>query len=747
MKRRYNSTQKIVVRNKIEDLYTELINSAVFFPQISKKEQDKIQPEMFHSNLPNISDIINSKKKVIPDNEKSTLINLTDYARQLENLLRLKNKEIERLSFLNNFLSISAQKKDELLEAERKELTRVKDELSKLEAQFKDRIPSKKEVKSQKSTLIIQQKDYGVGTPRLQAKESNSLDSFQKAVQSKLQNELVQPNEEQQQNINMQQNLKQKSNSKISQQAPTIQTIAAPTQPPQQQNILPQAINNQNLQVYNPNNARKSNRSSISELSATSFLPMNSYLAGDNQTDTLKTPTIINLNLNDDHAIEAYNTNENISYLHKLVKDEAKFIEYITKAPKLTLGVIYERIRKALQDSKVFFLLLIRLKKIIRASFEMTKSLVLNDALETIIDETCICLECDRCTVYVVDEKKNELWSKMAKGTKNVIRMPINQGIAGFVATTKQTLNILNAYADERFNKDFDKKMNYKSRTILCVPIIDEHGRVLGTIQCINKLNGHFTKDDEALLMVIADFSRIVLKNAINYDEQNLAHSKLRNIVNLGIYQNSQKDLKSIIYSSESKLKDIMHIDDARIIINNMDGTMWYINEDNQQITLKADQGIAGLVFKQKETINCFNCYHHKQFSPEVDIITQMPTLCIPVTHPKSKEALAVLEVVNIKGISNMYESAHPKVQHLDQEVLHYFIKQLASVLISRFEWFEGFQFEKGEHQDIIDDPKSSYNLKYEQDGIVIENKEQEQEEEDQDKVNEEGNGELDQQN
>ncbi|KAL4460472.1 hypothetical protein ABPG74_000223 [Tetrahymena malaccensis] len=739
MQRKYNSTQKIVVNNKIEDLYTELINSAVFFPQISKKEQDKIQPEMFHSNLPNISDIINSKKKVIPDNVKSTLINLTDYARQLENLLRLKNKEIERLSFLNNFLSISAQKKDELLEAERKELNRVKDELSKLEAQFKDRIPNKKEAKSQKNTIVIQQKDYGVGTPRLQAKESNQLEGFQKAVQSKLQNEILQANEEQYQNM-QQQNTKQKLNSKIAQQAPVIQTIAAPTQPPQQQNVPSQALNNQNLQVYNPNLARKSNRSSISELSATSFLPMNSYLAGDNQTDTLKTPTIINLNLNDDDALEAYNTNENISYLHKLVKDEAKFIEYISKAPKLTLGVIYERIRKALQDSKVFFLLLIRLKKIIRASFEMTKSLVLNDALETIVDETCICLECDRCTVYVVDEKKNELWSKMAKGTKNVIRMPINQGIAGFVATTKQTLNILNAYADERFNKDFDKKMNYKSRTILCVPIIDEHGRVLGAIQCINKLNGHFTKDDEALLMVIADFSRIVLKNAINYDEQNLAHSKLRSIVNLGIYQNSQKDLKSIVYSSESKLKDIMHIDDARIIINNMDGTMWYINEDNQQITLKIDQGIAGLVFKQKETINCFNCYHHKQFSPEVDIITQMPTLCIPVTHPKSKEALAVLEVVNIKGISSMHESAHPKIQHLDQEVLHYFVKQLASVLISRLEWFEGFQFEKGENQDILDDPKSSYNLKCEQDRDQIENKE------DEDQVNEEENGVLDQQ-
>lgn len=45
-------------------------------------------------------------------------------------------------------------------------------------------------------------------------------------------------------------------------------------------------------------------------------------------------------------------------------------------------------------------------------------------------------MECDRCTVFVLDESKNELWSKVAKGTKSVIRMPANQGIAGKIISS-----------------------------------------------------------------------------------------------------------------------------------------------------------------------------------------------------------------------------------------------------------------------------------------------------------------------
>lgn len=63
-----------------------------------------------------------------------------------------------------------------------------------------------------------------------------------------------------------------------------------------------------------------------------------------------------------------------------------------------------------------------------------------------------ICLECDRATCFIVDNQKNELWSKVAKGASNTIRMPMNKGIAGHVATSRELLNIQNAYLDQRFN-------------------------------------------------------------------------------------------------------------------------------------------------------------------------------------------------------------------------------------------------------------------------------------------------------
>jgi GAF domain-containing protein len=71
---------------------------------------------------------------------------------------------------------------------------------------------------------------------------------------------------------------------------------------------------------------------------------------------------------------------------------------------------------------------------------------------------------------------------------------------------------------DNRFSSEFDQRTNYKTRTVLACPIL-ERGRCIGVLQCVNKLSGHFTKDDEALLEILAEFSRTVLTNAMDHDE------------------------------------------------------------------------------------------------------------------------------------------------------------------------------------------------------------------------------------
>lgn len=61
----------------------------------------------------------------------------------------------------------------------------------------------------------------------------------------------------------------------------------------------------------------------------------------------------------------------------------------------------------------------------------MTKSTIIDDALETIVQQIILCLQCDRATCFVADHTNNELWSKVAKGVSGVIKFPITVGLAG----------------------------------------------------------------------------------------------------------------------------------------------------------------------------------------------------------------------------------------------------------------------------------------------------------------------------
>jgi transcriptional regulator with GAF, ATPase, and Fis domain len=171
--------------------------------------------------------------------------------------------------------------------------------------------------------------------------------------------------------------------------------------------------------------------------------------------------------------LNLYSEIESLAFLESFLKDEDIFVEAIQSLDVSGLISLYDAIKNLRADHKSLFHLVFRLKKIIQAANHMTQSLALHEALERIVDETCECLDCDRASVFIVDYSKDELWSKVAKGTAS-LRIPRNKGVVGHVANSGETLNILNAYQDERFNKEIDIQTNYKTNTLLCVPILDE---------------------------------------------------------------------------------------------------------------------------------------------------------------------------------------------------------------------------------------------------------------------------------
>lgn len=160
-----------------------------------------------------------------------------------------------------------------------------------------------------------------------------------------------------------------------------------------------------------------------------------------------------------------------------------------------------------------------RLTVLFNITRNISTELKLDKLLLIIMDEVKKALNADRCTVFLLDREKKELWSKVAHGERE-IRFPSHLGIAGYVVTTGEVLNIPDAYADTRFNKEIDKKTGYLTKNMLTFPMQNKLGNIIGVFQVLNKYDGSFTKDDEQLLDAISAISTTQLENAQLYEEQ-----------------------------------------------------------------------------------------------------------------------------------------------------------------------------------------------------------------------------------
>jgi sigma-B regulation protein RsbU (phosphoserine phosphatase) len=160
-------------------------------------------------------------------------------------------------------------------------------------------------------------------------------------------------------------------------------------------------------------------------------------------------------------------------------------------------------------------------EQLIEATKSLNSTLDLDKLLDIILDTALGIVEGDRGTVYLIDEKKEELWSRVLRGEEHVnIELPIGKGIAGYVAATGDTLNIDDAYLDPRFNPEVDKITGYRTKTILCMPMNNKEGKIIGVFQLLNKQRGIFTGEDEAIIAALSVHAALAIENARLYEEE-----------------------------------------------------------------------------------------------------------------------------------------------------------------------------------------------------------------------------------
>ncbi|KTD05503.1 guanylate cyclase [Legionella gratiana] len=144
----------------------------------------------------------------------------------------------------------------------------------------------------------------------------------------------------------------------------------------------------------------------------------------------------------------------------------------------------------------------------------------LSALLEKIIDTITLALDAERATLFINDDKTNELYTEASIGlNKMEIRFPNHLGIAGSTFTTGKIINIPHAYVDLRFNPSFDKKTGFFTRSILSAPVRNKSGKIIGVTQVLNKKHGEFTTDDEYQLIAINSQISIAIENAKLFEE------------------------------------------------------------------------------------------------------------------------------------------------------------------------------------------------------------------------------------
>ena len=163
-----------------------------------------------------------------------------------------------------------------------------------------------------------------------------------------------------------------------------------------------------------------------------------------------------------------------------------------------------------------------KLKSLVDVAKALTLTLHLDELLKLVVDEAVKVVDADRCSLFLVDRDRGEVWSKIAHGMESrEIRLPLGSGITGYAAAAGQIINIPDAYQDPRFNRAVDASTGYRTRSMLCVPMRRNDGDVVGILLALNKKEelGAFDLDDEELLSALGGLAAAAIDNAILHDE------------------------------------------------------------------------------------------------------------------------------------------------------------------------------------------------------------------------------------
>jgi adenylate cyclase len=335
-----------------------------------------------------------------------------------------------------------------------------------------------------------------------------------------------------------------------------------------------------------------------------------------------------------------------------------------------------------------------------------------NEALETLLEQILEAftlkigqiLQADRTTIFLVDEEKQLLWSKLAQGEgeKSLeIRVPLTVGIAGHVATTGEYLNIPDAYGHDLFNPEVDRQTGYRTRNILCMPILSTKKRVVAVVQLLNKKGGlPFDQGDEQQFLEFANSMGIILESCNSFYIAARNQRGVAALLKATSCLAHSLDLETTLHAVMAEARDLMKADRSTLFLLDRDNNeLWskVAKADGKtivEIRLPANRGIAGYVASTGQTLNIPNAYEDPRFDPTTDQRTGYRTrniLCMPVYNSGG----------TLIGVTQLINKFQGSFTNSDEEFMRAFNIQ-AGIALENAQLFESVLLEKQYQKDIL---------------------------------------------
>jgi serine phosphatase RsbU (regulator of sigma subunit) len=248
-----------------------------------------------------------------------------------------------------------------------------------------------------------------------------------------------------------------------------------------------------------------------------------------------------------------------------------------------------------------------------RSSHALNSTLDLDQVLDVIVKIVREAVSAETVSVLFFDAKKESMIFEIARGKRGKdivgLRVPIGEGVVGWVAKNQRPLIVNDLHKDRRYSASLESKLPLRTRSIMSIPL-KRRNRMIGVIEAVNcrKPEG-FTKDDLEIFLALGDHMATAIENARLYRAAERSRLESAQLYEMGVALSKALTLDAVLQQILDGLKKIIPYDAAAIFVIDRSNQelvshlqQGYPRGRESKLRLKLDEGVVGWVARHKKS-------------------------------------------------------------------------------------------------------------------------------------------------